>query len=138
MAGFLAFIGVSTNQREQVEDSLGRAENEAFGMDKPNRHRAARFEALGVMVGDYSLRLYNHLRGLTMKTDAINVTLPNGIELVMFRKVKGLMAKGQEESVEELWARFARALKQTDWSSVIKIYGDEQAHSPAALVSAGD
>lgn len=107
-------------------------------MDKPNRHRAARFEALGVMVGDYSLRLYNHLRGLTMKTDAINVTLPNGIELVMFRKVKGLMAKGQEESVEELWARFARALKQTDWSSVIKIYGDEQAHSPAALVSAGD
>ena len=48
-----------------------------------------------------------------MKTDAINVTLPNGIELVMFRKVKGLMSKGQEESVEELWGRFARALKPT-------------------------
>jgi len=107
-------------------------------VDKPNRHRAARIQAVGVMVGDLSLRVFNHLRGTTMKTDAINVTLPNGIELVMFRKVKGLMSKGQEESVEELWGRFARALKQTDWQSVIKIYGDEQAHSPAALVSAAE
>ena len=105
-------------------------------MDKPNRHRAARFEALSAVVGDWSLRILNHLKGTTMKTDAINVALPNGIELIMYRKVKGIMVKGQEESVEELWARFARALKSTDWQSVIKIYGDEGAHSPSSMLAA--
>lgn len=53
------------------------------------------------------------------------IKLPNGLELQMFpipERRKGFAVVESGETEAELWARFAEALKSTDFEAIAKVY----------------